>query len=144
MAGQTFTVKEGWGTTNGPSYTGQKSVAPPTNGNVAVNIDAVVFAGNAPVTVYSNDIPVAKIEAVGLNVLTAALNGNANTPAVSVAFKNAGAGGNTDVTFALAAGRSPGYPTAAAAGIISNTTSITVTPDPVSDVAVNITVMLDS
>ena len=142
MAGQDITV----GMTIGDSLTGtlraSSVIQAPTNGNIIDNIDALVSA--ATLATYNSDhsvsltaIPVhgavalLDLQAIGFVATLVTAGTGANT--VVVTLVGAAAGGMGDVTFNLipASGQPNGvaFSNAAAAGILHNITSVTITPD---------------
>ena len=139
--GQTFTVGTTFGCSSGPTYAGTTTNQPPANGNVSINPQAFVPAGNTDVTIYGETIVKNNVTGYGAQMSLIALNGQVNTPQVTVKFKAANAG-NTDLTYVLQSGQSLAF--SSNSQMSYNTTSITVTPDPVSNTQVNIIVMVNS
>lgn len=143
MAGSTFTIGTQFGVSSGPTYTGSTSVEPGDTGNVIVNLDKLIPAGNSPLTILTDSINVADVQAFGIATKTIDLNSNANTPHVHVIFN--GASGGSDLSFLQQAGEAVAYPTAASGGWTANTNtavSISVTPDVTSNTQVSILIAM--
>ena len=145
MAGSTFTIGTQFGVSSGPTYTGSTAIAPGNTGNVIVNLDKFIPAGNTLVatTILTDSLSVADVQAFGIATRTIDLNSNPNTPAVTVVFN--GASGAANLSFAQSAGMAVAYPTAAAGGWNTNTntvTSISVFPDGTSNTQVSILIAM--
>lgn len=139
-SGQTFTVGTQFGGGGTPTYNGQTIVQPPANGNVAINPQVFIPAGNSDVIIYTEPIVAANVQGYGAYCKTINQVG-ANTPQVTVKFKVA-AVGNTDLSYVLSAGQAVGFPNNTA--WVYNSTSIRVTPDPYSNTEVDIVVIVTS
>ena len=131
--GQPFKISTSFGTPIGPTYTGSTTIQPGANGgNIIGPIDQVVslaITSSGDQTIYSSDIIASKVLALGF--IATLVTAGSGTASVTVKLKAAGTG-SADVDFVLTPtqGNPNGvaFPSAAAAGIVGNITSITCTP----------------
>jgi hypothetical protein len=144
MAGATFTITTQFGISNGPNYTGNNVVAPPVSGNNPQLITSQACPANTNTTVWTGNAAYTDLQpsgglggGLGFQIATAALNGNVNTPSVTVLLKN---GANTALSIALSSGQS--WAVANPATLWTNTTTNTITSivvqgDTVSNTTIN-------
>ena len=130
-SGQNITVGGSIGDPLTGTISASTLISPPLTGNNVTLIDQQVPSGGSPVTICAKGFAHADIEALGF--VATLVTAGTQAASIVVNLKNANTGGATDITIPLAP--ASGVPngaffiSAADAGVASDITSITVTPD---------------
>ncbi len=129
MIGTNFTVTTIFGIDNGPTYRGAIVVPPGGDGNNPQLIDQSIVHDSSDAPLCDAAFAAADLNGFGFLVALTALNANTGTPQVTVKINGAG---GVIVSYTLENGESVAFTDNTQLGGTA-VTSITVTPDTISD-----------